>query len=162
MTFLFLQPPPSHMLDTPAFATSLKRCDSRIARCNSARFIRRLWVLSYAERWGIWFGVVMYRQKVPSYWSEYVVSPHVLHVFSFVHHLHRSSPSFLLAPSYILLYPIFVQGSIQLAVVDWFQVHPISVLGLEHLRATRSKQNQHRGSWKMSKARVISTNCWNW
>lgn len=82
--------------------------------------------------------------------------------FSFVHHLHRSSPSFLLAPSYILLYPIFVQGSIQLAVVDWFQVHPISLLGLEHLRATRSKQNQHRGSWKMSKARVISTNCWNW
>lgn len=76
----FLQPPPSHMLETPAFATSLKRCDSRIARCNSARFIRRLWVLSYAERWGVWFGVVMYHQKIPSYWSEYVVSPHVLHV----------------------------------------------------------------------------------
>ena len=82
MTFpFFLQPPPSHMLDTPAFATSLKRCDSRIARCNSARFIRRLWVLSYAEKWGVWFGVVMYHQKIPSYWSEYVVSPHLLHVF---------------------------------------------------------------------------------
>ena len=62
--------------------------------------------------------------------------------FSFVLHLHRSSPSFLLAPSYILLYPIFVQGSIQIAVVDWFQVHPISLLELEHLRAT---QNQHTG-----------------